>query len=573
MSYDTQYPILNTNPYLYNTKSLALLTQLSIQNYALIDDINVAFSAGFTTITGETGAGKSILLGGLALVLGKRADLTSLKDPTKKCIIEAVFDIAPYALQPFFQENDLDYEIHTVLRREILPSGKSRAFVNDSPVTLDLLKGLGVQLVDIHSQHQTLRLTGSDFQRRVVDAMAGNGEILITYKAHWEAYKKAAKELQELLDFQASATKEHEYHTFLLQELEAVPLSTGIQEALEAEYEQLSHVEHILEQLSLGHQLLHNEQIGILGTLANLKKALQSVAHFGPAYQALHERIQSIYLETDDLASEVEQIKEGIAAHPERLETVNGQLQQLYALQKKHQVDTVAALITLKEQFAKKVQAVENSEARIRAKETEVAQYTALVEEYALKLREARKAIVPTLVNQLQETLYALGMPSASFTVDITPLDSYKPYGKDEVTFLFSANKGVSYGALKKVASGGELSRIMLAVKSILAEYEQLPTLIFDEIDTGVSGEIATQMGDIMQRMSQTLQLFTITHLPQVASKGQQQFKVYKKEGENGTSTHLKTLNTEERIVELAEMLGGKSLPASAVAHAKQLLQ
>lgn len=550
-----------------------MLTHLSIQNYALIDDVDVSFSAGFTTITGETGAGKSILLGALALVLGKRADLGSLKDPAAKCIVEAEFDLTPYVLRPFFEENDLDYEDRTLLRREILPSGKSRAFVNDTPITLDLLKGLGAQLVDIHSQHQTLQLTERDFQRKVIDALAGNGETLQAYRTHLAAYRKALEALQSLQAFQANAAQEQEYHLFLLKELEAAALNTGMQEALEAECEQLSHVEQIITQLSQGYQLLHDEQVGVLGKLADLKRVFQSLAHFGPAYQTLNERLQAVFIETDDLAAELEQLKEGVTAHPERLEAVNAQLQQLYALQKKHQVTTVADLIATREQLAKEVQDVANVEERIAEKEAQVSQLTTQLEACALKLYEARKAVIPTLKSQLQENLSALGMPSATFKIGVTPSSTFTAHGKDELVFLFSANKGTSYGALKKVASGGELSRIMLAIKSILAQYEQLPTLVFDEIDTGVSGEISTRMGDIMQQMSQTLQVFSITHLPQVASKGQQQFKVYKEESEQGTATRIRPLSPEERITELAEMLGGKTLSPSAIAHAKQLLQ
>lgn len=550
-----------------------MLTHLSIQNYALIDDVAIAFPEGFITITGETGAGKSILLGGLALVLGKRADLSSLKNPLTKCVIEAEFDLSKYPLQPFFEANDLDYEHHTLLRREILPSGKSRAFINDSPVTLDILKGLGDQLVDVHSQHQTLQLTENDFQLKVIDALAGNGETLQAYTTQLKKYEKASKELQELVDFQAHAAKEHDYHSFLVQELEAAPLKIGIQEELEAEYEQLSHVEQIIAQLSFSHQALYDEQTGILGKLSAIKRTLQSLIHFGVSYQNLHERIQAVAIETDDFASEIEYLKDSVEANPERLETVNSQLQQLYTLQKKHQVTTVEELITLKAELVKKVEAVENIESRIKEKEAEVVHLTTSLEAYALELREARQAVIPELKNRLQENLYTLGMPSATFKIEVNPSATFTSHGKDDLIFLFSANKGTSYGVLKKVASGGELSRIMLTIKSILAEHEQLPTLMFDEIDTGVSGEISNRMGDIMQRMSKTIQVFSITHLPQVASKGKHQFKVYKREDEKGTSTHIKELSSGERISELAEMLEGKSFSASAIAHAKQLLQ
>lgn len=550
-----------------------MLTNLSIQNYALIDDVNVSFTSGFTTITGETGAGKSILLGGLSLVLGKRADLTSLKNQAKKCIIEAEFDILKYQLNGFFEVNDLDYEDDTILRREILPSGKSRAFVNDSPVTLDILKRLGERLVDVHSQHQTLRLTENDFQLKVVDALAENDENIKVYKTHLEEYRRVSKELEALMDFQSSSNKEHDYNTFLLKELEAAPLKEGVQDELEAEFEQLNNVEQIMEQLAQGHQLLNDEQVGVLGKLADLKRAFQSLVDFGTTYSALNERVQSIFIEADDIANELDQIKDGVEANPARLEAVNGQLQQLYDLQKKHHVSSVVELIALRDQLVIQVDAVENIESKIKEKEVEVSKIEKQIDGWATKIRNARNAIIPRLKKMLQESLYSLGMPSATFKVEVNPSVTFKSNGKDDLVFLFSANKGSDYGELKKVASGGELSRIMLTIKSILAEYEQLPTMMFDEIDTGVSGEISNRMGEIMQQMSKTMQVFSITHLPQVASKGQQQFKVFKEEQEGSTSTQMKKLNADERINELAEMLGGKSVSESALAHAKQLLQ
>lgn len=550
-----------------------MLANLSIQNYALIDDVNVTFSNGFTTITGETGAGKSILLGGLSLVLGKRADLSSLKNTEQKCVIEAEFDISKYGLKSFFAENDLDYEDRTIVRREILPSGKSRAFVNDTPVTLDVLKALGDRLVDVHSQHQTLRLTENDFQLKVVDALAANSDNLRQYKAHLAQHTKASKELRELEDFQSNADKEHEYNSFLLQELEDAKLQPGMQEELEDEYEQLSNVEQIMEHLAAGYQLLNEEQLGILGRLADLKRAFQSLSGFGSAYASLNERIQSVLIETDDIATELENMKDAVEANPERLETVNGQLQQLYNLQKKHHVATVEELIAIREELSQKVEAVANIEAKIEAKRAEVAQITKQVDDWAVKISKARQSVIPQLKDMLQENLSALGMPSASFKIEVNPTNTFKTNGKDDLVFLFSANKGSNYGELKKVASGGELSRIMLTIKSILATYEQLPTMMFDEIDTGVSGEISNKMGEIMQQMSKTMQVFSITHLPQVASKGQHQFKVFKEEQEGSTSTQMKKLSVDERVQELAEMLGGKSLSESALAHARQLLQ
>lgn len=550
-----------------------MLVNLSIQNYALIDDVRVAFPKGFTTITGETGAGKSILLGGLSLVLGKRADLSSLKNTEQKCVIEAEFEVSNYQLQSFFKESDLDYEDLTILRREILPSGKSRAFVNDSPVTLDVMRALGDQLVDVHSQHQTMQLTDNDFQMKVLDALAENSENLSGYAQELQKLRNASKELQKLEEFQANVDKEHDYNSFLLEELEAAKLKEGMQEALEEEYEQLSNVEQIMENLSAGHQLLNDEQLGIVGKLTELKRAFQNLSDFCSDYKSLNDRIQSVLIETDDIASELERLKDGVEANPERLEVVNGQLQQLYDLQKKHHTDSVPELIAIREELAQKVDAVANIESKIKAKKDEVASITKTVDAWAKKISEGRKAVIPKLKERLQLDLASLGMPSATFKIELNPSSTFKSNGKDDLIFLFSANKGSNYGELKKVASGGELSRIMLTIKSILAQYENLPTMMFDEIDTGVSGEISNRMGEIMQQMSSTMQVFSITHLPQVASKGQHQFKVYKEEAQGGTSTHIKQLTRDERIRELAEMLGGKSLSESALAHAKELLQ
>ncbi|MCK0159813.1 DNA repair protein RecN [Allomuricauda sp. F6463D] len=550
-----------------------MLVNLSIQNFALIDDVSVSFSNGFTTITGETGAGKSILLGGLSMVLGKRADLSSLKNKEQKCVIEAEFDISKYQLYPFFEENDLDYEHTTILRREILPSGKSRAFVNDSPVTLDVMRALGDQLVDVHSQHQTMRLTENDFQMKVLDALSNNNDNISRYTEELDKLKIASSELHKMEDFQTTADKEHDYNSFLLKELEDAKLKEGMQEALEAEYEQLSNVEQIMEQLSTGHQLLSDEQLGIVGRLTDLKRAFQNLSDFGTEYKSLSDRIQSVLIETDDISSELEQLKDGVEANPEQLEVVNGQLQQLYDLQKKHHTDTVSDLIAIREELAKKVDAVANIESNIKEKRKEVEAITKKVDVWANKISAGRKSVIPRLKETLQKNLTSLGMPSASFNIEVSPSKSFKVNGKDDLTFLFSANKGSNYGELKKVASGGELSRIMLTIKSILAVYENLPTMMFDEIDTGVSGEISNRMGEIMQQMSENMQVFSITHLPQVASKGSYQFKVYKEEGPEGTSTHIKQLNMDERVKELAEMLGGKSLSESALAHAKELLQ
>ncbi|MBU2996035.1 DNA repair protein RecN [Cellulophaga baltica] len=549
-----------------------MLNTLSIQNYALIDELNVSFDNGFTIITGETGAGKSILLGGLGLILGKRADLSSLRDETKKCIIEATFQIEKYGLKDFFEENDLDYEEKTIIRREILPSGKSRAFVNDSPVILGVLSALGDKLIDIHSQHQTLQLADNDFQLKVIDALAGNENLLVDFGSELRVYNKIQKELKILLEFQQNATKELDYNSHLLKELETATLKEGVVEELEEQYEQLNNVEIIVEQLGKGHQLLNDEQVGVVNLMTELKLASSKLASYGSQFASLNERIISVFIEIDDISGELEILQDNTEANPHLLEEVNTKLQLLYNLFKKHGTSTITELVALKEELTEKVSAAENVDASILKKEKELASQETKLNKLAKIISGKRVKVIPSLQKQLTETLTQLGMPSATFKIEIQSSATFNAKGKDELIFLFAANKGSNYGDLKKVASGGELSRIMLTIKSILAKYEQLPTMMFDEIDTGVSGEISNKMGDIMQAMSKTMQVFSITHLPQVASKGVNHFKVYKQEEGNVTHTRMKKLEMEARITELAEMLGGKNITDSALAHAKELL-
>jgi DNA repair protein RecN (Recombination protein N) len=549
-----------------------LLTSISIKNYALIDHLNVSFTNGFTIITGETGAGKSILLGGLSLVLGKRADLSSLKNKDTKCIVEAEFEIGKYNLAPFFKEKELDYEPKTILRREILPSGKSRAFVNDSPVTLDILSYLGDSLIDVHSQHQTMQMTEDDFQLKVIDALADNSKILVDFEIKRSQYLVTGKELKKLLEFQDNSAKEHEYNSFLLKELESAPLKVGIQEELEEQHEQLSNVETITEYLAKGNQLLNDEQIGVVANLKELKQLSNKLSGFGTQFTTLNERIQSVLIEMDDISTELQNHFENAEANPQLLEQTNAQLQLLYDLLKKHGALDISELIGIKEALDQKVDATENVGSAIKSKQAQLSAQEKELEAIAVALRKRREKVVPLLKKQLEEMLVSLGMPSATFKIEILPATTFGKKGKDTLVFLFSANKGADFGPLKKVASGGELSRIMLTIKSILAKYEQLPTMMFDEIDTGVSGEISSRMGDIMKEMSNGMQIFSITHLPQVASKGDHHFKVYKEEDTKETHTNMKKLSKEERVAELAEMLGGKAMSDSAIAHARELL-
>ncbi len=549
-----------------------MLTKLSIKNYALINHLKVEFTDGFTVITGETGAGKSILLGGLSLVLGKRADLSSLRDKEQKCIVEAEFQLGKYDLNKFFSENDLDYEPTTIIRREILPSGKSRAFINDTPVTLDIFSDLGDRLIDVHSQHQTLQLADSDFQLKVIDALANNQTLLTEYSKDLSLYQSVTKELNQLIELQKETAKELDYNSFLLQELEKSPLKIGLQEELEEQFEQLNNVETILEQLSKGDQLLNDEQIGIIGLLSELKLLSNKLSSFGAQYAELNQRILSVFIEVDDISNEWQVVHENLDANPNLLEEVNGKLRHIYDLQKKHGVSDISQLLDIKKVLTEKVHITESLESNITEKRKEIVRLESELNKKSAIISDKRKKVIPELKEQLEGSLWSLGMPNSRFKIELGASKDFKNSGKDNLTFLFSANKGTEFGELKKVASGGELSRIMLTIKSILGKYENLPTMMFDEIDTGVSGEISNKMGDIMLQMSKSMQVFSITHLPQVASKGNHHFKVFKDEKGAMTNTQMKQLNSNERVVELAEMLGGKNLTDSAMAHARELL-
>ncbi|WP_299392540.1 DNA repair protein RecN [uncultured Gelidibacter sp.] len=549
-----------------------MLTALSIKNYALIDSLQVNFNNGLTIITGETGAGKSILLGGLSLILGKRADLSSVKNPSEKCVIEATFDIANYNLKSLFKTEDLDYEPQTIIRREILPSGKSRAFVNDTPVNLDSLQVLGAQLLDIHSQHQTLQLTNDDFQFQVIDALADNSGLLHDYAVELQTFKKVKSELKKFQNQKIEAAKELDYNLFLLKELEEANLVEGELEALEEEYETLNNIEEIGERLTASHELLGNPEIGVVTQLTEIKNQLSKLAPYAADYKQVAERIGSSLIELDDIFAEIETLQEALEADPNRLHTVNAKLQVINNLLQKHAVAGVSELITIKNELKEKVSVTENLDAVIEEKERELLAVEKQLNTYASQIHKNREKAIPGLIKQLEVLLDTLGMPNARFNVDLKLSETFLSNGKDELQFLFSANKGGQFNELKKAASGGELSRIMLAIKSILTNYTQLPTIMFDEIDTGVSGEISNKMASIMQQMSTTMQVFTITHLPQIAAKGDTHFKVFKEDVDDVTQTQLKRLTPDERVVEIAQMLGGLNMSSSAIEHAKQLL-
>ena len=549
-----------------------MLSNLHIQNYALIQQLSVKFDAGLTIITGETGAGKSILLGSLGLIMGKRADLSVVANSNDKCVVEAAFEIDKYQLKEYFETQDLDYNSTTFIRREILPSGKSRAFVNDTPVTLETLQLLAQKLIDIHSQHQTLELTNDEFQFSIVDALAANNQILDAYKTKLKTYKADSSALEQLKLEQAEALKTLDYNQFLLSELQEVNLENTDLETLEQEYETLNNVEFIAEQLSESHNLIAEENFGLLDKLTEVKQLLTKISGFNKRYEELKNRIESVLIELKDIHVEVESETESLETDPSALEALSQKLQLFNNLFKKHAVDNISALIEIKQDLENAVNKSFGNENQIKQLEQSIQKLKTELLETGYIIHNNRVKAVPVLIEKLKTILTDLGIPNADFKIDFSTTEEFKSNGIDNINFLFSANKGMPFQSLKKSASGGELSRIMMAIKTILSNYIQMPTLMFDEIDTGVSGEIANKMADTMLQLSKNMQVFAITHLPQIAAKGQSHFKVYKQDSGSKTETNLKLLSDNERINEIAQMLSGSSLPSSAIAHAKQLL-
>lgn len=549
-----------------------MLTHLSIHNYALINQLTIDFTKGLSIITGETGAGKSILLGALGLVMGNRADLSSLKDTEKKCIIEAQFSVEGYALQELFEELDLDYEKESIIRREILPSGKSRAFVNDTPVTLSVLNALKTKLIDIHSQHQTMQLSDVSFQFSVIDALAKNQAKIASYKRGLRTYNKLRKELKALQEETEKSKEQYEYNLHLFNELEEANLKEGEQEILEEKLDKLNNIEEIKLNLSEALGVSINEEIGIQTLLNSLEGRLQKISSFSKQYEELANRVTSVKIELDDVVTELESANEEVEFNPNEIEELNDRLQLIYNLQKKHSVSTIIELQEIHASLSEKVAQVEDAGGIVAQKEAEIKEVAKKLDEVAKMITTSRNKVIPKLKKELEYLLSELGMPNARFAIELLSSEEYLSNGKDNLQFLFSANKGGNFGELKKVASGGELSRIMLSIKKILSENIQLPTIIFDEIDTGVSGEVSNKIAKIMQDMSAHMQVITITHLPQIASKGVQHYKVFKGEEKGVTTSNLKLLSDDERIREIAEMLSGKDVSESALTHAKELL-
>ena len=549
-----------------------MLSKLSIKNFALIDDICVEFTSGLTSITGETGAGKSIILGALSLVLGKRADLNSIRNNTLKCIIEAEFILDKTQFLIVFNEFELDFDVHTIIRRELLPSGKSRAFVNDTPVTLSQLQLLSNYLLDIHSQHETLSLFSETYQLEILDILAGNLVLLKSYSEKLLNYKEVSETILALVYKKESASKELDYNTFLYDELVEANLKNVQQNELEETFSKLNNTETIQETLTAINSLLNKEQYGALNTLKETRSLLVKLNTVSLDFQNLYERLNSFIIEMDDISEEMINLSSSIEANPSLLNEINEKLKTIYKLQQKHNVATVSELVEIQKILKEKIEITNNLDGEIDKLEIYKGKLKNKVKDLANKIHKKRIMVIPTLKNKLTIILNELGMPNAAFKFELTSTTIFKKNGTDSLLLLFTANKGHNFGPLNKVASGGELSRIMLSIKAVIAQYKKLPTAIFDEIDSGISGEIAYKMAEILKEMSLTMQMFAITHLPQLAAVGNQHIKIFKEDVNQITETRLKTLTKEERVSEIAEMIGGKNKSISAINQAKELL-
>lgn len=549
-----------------------MLQSLSVENYALIEKLEIEFKSGLNIITGETGAGKSILLGALGLILGQRADTSALKDNEKNCVIEGIFDIEKMNLKAFFEENDIDFEKQTAVRRIITPSGKSRAYINDIPVNLTTLRDLGLKLIDIHSQHETLHLSNHQFQLNVVDVVAGNSDLLANYQQKFSSYKKEEQKLQQLIDEQKKNANDFDYYSFQFQQLHDAKLVDGEQQALEEEERELSNAETIKSELQFCSEAISEAEGSVLTILKNCHQSLKRIKEVFHRSEALLERIDSTTIELKDISQEIQDLNEKIEMNPERLATVKERLDLIYSLQQKHRVTSVFELIELRNSLDKKISQISNSEEQIAAQCQLTDELLLKLREQASLLSERRKAVSEKIAEYIATQLGELGMPFAKFKIDYLESELTNT-GFDKIEFLFSANKQLSFQDVAKVASGGEMSRLMLSIKTLLAKQGDLPTIIFDEIDTGVSGEVADKMGGIIKDVSQDIQIINITHLPQIASKGDYHFFVYKESDDNSTSTQIKMLSKEERITEIAKMLSGQNLTPAAIQNAKALLK
>lgn len=549
-----------------------MLKQLYISNFALINEMDVSFPGKLSVITGETGAGKSIFLEALGLALGNRADLAALQNKNKKCIIEAEFETKGLDLATFFEENYLDFDSAVLVRREISPEGKSRSFLNDTPVGLNTLKLLSEKLIDIHSQHQTLLLNQTNFQLEVLDAFAGSLNDFKEFKTEFSKLNKLNGVLKNLKDQETQAKKELDYFQFLFNELEETEIKIGGLKTLEEESASLENAETIKSVLLTTANSINGGEVNVLSALAQAKQGLQAISKYGKNYTEFFERINSAYIDLKDLASELEDSESEVNFDPEKLSEINNKLDKLNRLLKKHNVNSEEELITVKTEIENKLTQFDSIENDINETQKQIDKLNALCVKIAKKLSETRTHSVSEIEKQVKEVLSDLSMQNAQFKIDITTTKDLTPSGFDQIKFLFSANKGAALNELHKVASGGELSRLMLCLKALLASKKQLPTIIFDEIDTGVSGDVADKIGTILLKMGKTMQVVAITHLPQMASKGSHHLFVYKNDDEDKTVSHIKELNKEERVIEIAKMLSTGNPTQSAMVNAKELL-
>lgn len=550
-----------------------MLKSLYIKNYALIDSLEIDFVSGFSVITGETGAGKSIILGALSLILGQRADMKAIKQGEDKCIIEGVFDVSAYDLKEFCEENDIEYDAESyILRREILAAGKSRAFINDSPASLNDLKALGEQLIDIHSQHENLLLSDNHFQMQVVDIMAGNKKLLGEYSQAFKAFKKQEQALVELKEELIKSAEEKDFVQFQYTALEEAALADGEQEELEQELATLNHAEDIKSGLYKIHVLLSGEGNGIVSSLKDSLSTAQSLTKVYHLAEEIAERLQTAYIDLKDMSVDMERLSEDVEFNPERLAFVQERLDLIYTLQTRHKLDTIAELLALKNELKEKLDLIDSSDENLQKMEKELAEKKKLVLELAAKLSKQRKNATKDIEKRLIEKISILGMPNVRFECALEPKKDPDITGADNLEFLFSANKSMPLQPVAQVASGGEISRFMLCLKSMIAGATALPSIIFDEVDTGVSGEIADKMGAIMQEFGQNMQVLAITHLPQIAAKGKAHYKVYKVDGKDRTTTNLIRLTDDQRLDEIAGMLSGATVTDAAKQNAKVML-
>lgn len=550
-----------------------MLHSLYIQNYALIEKLDIGFERGFSVITGETGAGKSIILGAIGLLLGQRADVRSIRAGASKCIIEARFDISRYNMKVFFEENELDYEDECILRRELYASGKSRAFINDTPAQLSQMKELGEQLIDIHSQHQNLLLNKEGFQLNVLDLLAHDEEELNAYQKVYKEWKLAQNELEQLKERMTRDKADEDYVRFQWEQLDEAHLVAGEQEELEREAETLSHAEDIKAGLYRVAQVLSSDEGGLLTGLKECCNVMTGLQQVYPGAEELAVRLESSYVELKDISQEVSGREESIEFNPERLAEINERLNQIYTLQQKHRVSTVAELITLRDEYASRLAAITSSDDDLEVLKQRCEHLYVEVCRHADSLTEARKRAAQEVELQMATRLIPLGMPNVRFVVDMGRRKEPGVHGMNTVNFLFSANKNGTLQNISSVASGGEIARVMLSVKAMIAGAVKLPTIVFDEIDTGVSGEIADRMADIMQEMADNeRQVISITHLPQIAARGHTHYKVYKKDNETETNSHIRRLTDAERVEEIAHMLSGATLTEAALNNARALL-